>query len=88
MLFLRKNVRCTAQKPLLQEHLSYLHGTDEVVHPAVVDVDHGIVQAVFPAQENYLQGSKAQGSYTAALSSQFSHSPSPVLALPSSKSTT
>lgn len=58
MLFLRKNVCRTSQQ--VQEQLSYLHGADEVVHAAVVDVDHGIVQPVLPAQQHHLQGTKAQ----------------------------
>lgn len=41
------------------EHLCYLHRTNEVIHPTVVDVDHGIVEMVFPAQKNYLQGKQS-----------------------------
>lgn len=53
----------SAHKTPCTELLSYLHGANEVIHPTVVDVDHGIVEMVFPAQKNYLQGHRAEFYY-------------------------
>lgn len=57
------NSAWSAHKTPSTELPSYLHGANEVIHPTVVDINHGIVETVFPAQKYYLKRDRAMFYY-------------------------
>lgn len=40
--------------PVPQIFGTYLHGSNKIIHSTVVDIDHGIIQVIFPTHEDNL----------------------------------